>query len=432
MSHRHETRLSARRGSRTPSSSSSRTAPAENPSQDHENIPGESTPGANTPEDPGNQIPGTNANAELAEALAIIRRQQESLERQQRAMERQQQSLENLVLQVGAQPPQTQPALVTPKPKKFKMVDPERYCGGFKELDAFLQHLKQNFDTHGDLFNSDRDRVAYAINWLGSWSKHADPALRKSRTTDPVRWGQDLRTNGDPCLHDFQLFEKEIRKMFGDRERSMNAAAQAFQEISQGAVDPDETVQAYSNRVRSLWREAGWKDATAEHILYDYAWTGLRPHIKARIRPFLPVGGRFADLDELFDKATQAEIPPRQKTDKADNRANQGQNHNGKKDSSESTQESKGKKRQYRPSISTPSSSSSSTPAGKQTDASQKPPAPWVNAEEFQRRIRENKCVRCGQDHRAAECPTYSKAKPPPGENPGKKVKTSDSQQSKN
>jgi hypothetical protein len=51
----------------------------------------------------------------------------------------------------------------------------------------------------------------------------------------------------------------EIRMIY-DKNRVINAAVR---KINQGAIGPDKTVQA---RMRSLWREAGWKD---EYMLYD-------------------------------------------------------------------------------------------------------------------------------------------------------------------
>ena len=45
-----------------------------------------------------------------------------------------------------------------------------------------------------------------------------------------------------------------------------------------------------------------------QHMLYDMVWAGLRPGIKARIKPFAGETGRFSSIDELFKKAEDVEI----------------------------------------------------------------------------------------------------------------------------
>jgi hypothetical protein len=59
-----------------------------------------------------------------------------------------------------------------------------------------------------------------------------------------------------------------------------------------------------------MWREAGWNAGSTDvqRVLYDMVWAGLRPGIKARIKPFAREDGRFASTDELFKKAQDVEI----------------------------------------------------------------------------------------------------------------------------
>jgi hypothetical protein len=45
--------------------------------------------------------------------------------------------------------------------------------------------------------------------------------------------------------------------MYGDLDRQLDASTHACLEMVQGASDANETVKAYSNRMRSMWREAG-------------------------------------------------------------------------------------------------------------------------------------------------------------------------------
>ena len=126
--------------------------------------------------------------------------------------------------------------------------------------------------------------------------------------TNPDEWGTSLVTVSSPCLASFELFEAEIRRMYGNKNHRLNAAIKAAGEYQQGHADPNKTVRSYANRIRTNWRDAGWDEVTGVAILYDLAGLGLRPHIRGRIRPFASeVSGRFNSIDQLFNKAAGAE-----------------------------------------------------------------------------------------------------------------------------
>ncbi len=83
------------------------------------------------------------------------------------------QKLENKLLQKElplreqvAQPaaPAAAPAAAQPRP--FKLADPDKYCGGEKELEMFLATLKSNFCTHAYQFSNDEMKVVDAISNL--------------------------------------------------------------------------------------------------------------------------------------------------------------------------------------------------------------------------------------------------------------------------
>ena len=96
--------------------------------------------------------------------------------------------------------------------------------------------------------------------------------------------------------------------MYVDKDRKLNAAMKAAGEYQQ-RMDPNEPVRSYANHIRTNWREAGWDEAAHAPILYDLAWAGLLPQIRARIRPFASdVSGKFDSIDQLFDKAAGAEM----------------------------------------------------------------------------------------------------------------------------
>jgi hypothetical protein len=132
--------------------------------------------------------------------------------------------------------------------------------------------------------------------------------------TSPAEWASELVLARSDCLRDWDLFEAEIRKMYRDRERQLDAAAHVYAEYMEGALDSNETVKAYANRMQANWREAGWKarpeEPKAQQMLYDLVWSGLRPEIKARIRPFAGKRGQFHTVEELFKKAHEVELKP--------------------------------------------------------------------------------------------------------------------------
>jgi hypothetical protein len=220
--------------------------------------------------------------------------------------------------------------------------------------------------------------------------------------------------------------------MYGDKDWRFNAAEKAFLECVQGQAPADtkETVRDFANRIRTNWREAGWDEKDHQSILYDLAWTGLRPAIKARVKPLAEEEtGRFDSIDQLFDKASRAEtkyIPPKPQQQPQQTQPNQGKGR-GKR--------SKG---QGQGQDNTPNPGPNANPANPgSTPKSKLPPAPWVSTEEFEKRKKEGKCGRCGGDHFYKQCPKYGysrfPAKPEDKDHPQtKKPKWTPKEESKN
>jgi hypothetical protein len=91
--------------------------------------------------------------------------------------------------------------------------------------------------------------VEYAIDFLGSWKENVDEGLRKTQMTHPNQWASELIKAESECLDDWDLFETEIREMYGDPDRQLDASTRPCLEIVQGASDANETIKAYSNRM---------------------------------------------------------------------------------------------------------------------------------------------------------------------------------------
>jgi hypothetical protein len=337
-------------------------------------------------------------NLTKSDLNTLLSKQDEVIEKQDARMDRQDQMMEALLAQMRTQ---QQPTVITPNTTQ-KATDPSYFCGGAAELDNFLSHLKQNFDLYPHRWPSDKHKVAYASGLMRPWADHKRKELRTSKATDPSNWATDLRsTPDDPCNQDFEAFEEALRRVYGDPDRRADASHRCFTELKQGHHDPHETSRQYEQRCRAAWREAGWPtgELGTQHILYDQIWSGLHPAIKSRIKPLCnDETGRFKDLDELFRRAHAADqikdIQARQQSASSSSTAPH-------QPSSE-----RGKKRPFRPSI----SSRSDTPATP-TASSTKPPARYKNKAEVDNLITRGLCPRCEQSgHQGWSCPTYSKA----------------------
>jgi hypothetical protein len=170
----------------------------------------------------------------------------------------QQRKLVEQLLEHQTRPQTTELAVRTPT-KAFRMNDPAPFCGGADDLDRFLTQLELLFESNDQYFvRGDLDKVQYASSLLGCWKENIDESLRKTYITHPNQWASKLVKSKSECVRDWKLFKTEIRDMYGDRDRQLDASTRALLELAQGALDSNETVKAYSNRMRTNWREAGW------------------------------------------------------------------------------------------------------------------------------------------------------------------------------
>jgi hypothetical protein len=293
------------------------------------------------------------------------------------------------------------------------MPEPEKYCGGATELDDFLALLRSNFESHGDLFPNEADKVKYALNFLGTWAQHPNPQMRKTEMIDPSTWGRNLRTAKHTSLQDFEAFAKEILKVFGDPDRELKAAGKTFETYQQG---DDESVRTYGHRIRSNWRAAGWDEDANKQVLYDLMWHGLRPGLRGKIQHLADTKDRrFKSIDDLLDKAASADTTRQNRNrPQQENRASERTKPN----------DDKGRKRPFRPSISTANTATSNNPTSTSQNRPTKPRAQWIEPAEFSKRINAGQCVRCAKTgHESRECPTFAPPIRPDQLNTGNTVK---------
>ena len=69
--------------------------------------------------------------------------------------------LENELLRKELQLLQARPA--QDNTKSFKMIDPEKYCGGARELEDYIEALRAAFESHSYQFRDDTAKVNYSI-----------------------------------------------------------------------------------------------------------------------------------------------------------------------------------------------------------------------------------------------------------------------------
>jgi hypothetical protein len=189
------------------------------------------------------------------------------------------------------------PELTTTR-EKFKMTQPQRFCGGARELEIFIGALRSTLRTRSHPFlNGYSDKVQYALDHLGIWANHSDQSQQKTSMTDPVSWCQHLRNEQNLCLEIFDFLTAELRKMYGDKERELKTATRAYHEFPQHYHDPKEGVRAYGNRLRRNWREAYWYEQIHHKMLYGMVWSGLKEYLLPNIKPFTDERRRFNTID---------------------------------------------------------------------------------------------------------------------------------------
>ena len=105
-----------------------------------------------------------------------------------------------------------------------KTIDPARFYSGTRDLDCFLFQLIHGCNIQSHQFQDEAEKVDYALSLLGKWPCNLDAKLRKTQMTNPDEWGTFLVTTTSLCLASLNVFVGEIRPIYGNKDRRLNAA----------------------------------------------------------------------------------------------------------------------------------------------------------------------------------------------------------------
>jgi len=143
---------------------------------------------------------------------------------------------------------------------KFRMTQPKWYCGGAGELVAYLGSLRSNFRTHNHLFHDDTGKIQYAKDHIRLWVYYSNRDMQKTTMLDPITWGQNLQKDNSTCLHDFDGFVGEMKKISCDKDRTLHMVTNSFYDLLQGFNNPNKNARAYANWLLRNWRGAEWDE----------------------------------------------------------------------------------------------------------------------------------------------------------------------------
>src|SRR5713101_8202146 len=152
-------------------------------------------------------------------------------------------------------PPHIPPA-TPPHPRRLKVNSPEEFDGRSpKKLKSFLVSCNHAFRADPDTFRPHEKRVSYALSYLrGTAQRHFDTQLEDEEDADfmPPDW-----------LHDWPLFVKELRDMFGDPNVEANAEA----ELDGLRMWANQKFADFLVEFNTLSSQVNWGDRALRHRL---------------------------------------------------------------------------------------------------------------------------------------------------------------------
>ena len=298
---------------------------------------------------------------------------QEMSTRHDRGLKALQEQLQSLTLSSQrTTPASTTSAAVHPSPVSgARLPHPERYSGNTPcTCRPFLIQCSLAFDLQPSAFPTERSRVAYIILLLTG----------RAREWATAEWEK----NAAFCLS-VSLFASELKKVF-DHVTPGREAARGLFVLTQGTG----TVSDYSIKFRTLAAESDWNSAS----LIDAFHHGLSDRIKDE----LAARDMLDNFDALVDLAIRIDARLCER----------------RRERGVSTIPQTSGHQAFRPTM---WATEPVSDVNRQTDSSSDDPEPMqlgrtrLSVTERQRRIRENKCLYCGQDgHFASSCPVKGAA----------------------
>jgi len=247
----------------------------------------------------------------------------------------------------------------------LRLASPVRYSGEPGRCKTFLTECDMHFEFSPQHFLTDRAKVGFIISNL----------VGRAQTWATAEWGRNSR-----ICQTLQEFQQAIRRTFDPVGTDRDTARQLC-----GLRQGKDTVSDYAIRFRNLAAESDWNTKA----LYDTFFKGLTNFILERLLPIdLP-----SDLDSLIALVIRT-----------DNRLEE----------LKSLQQESAGVRIFRPHTTT----SWRFPTGLSPEQDRPAPVPQIEEpmqmgrarlppEERQRRMREGRCLYCGElGHLVATCPT--------------------------
>ena len=238
--------------------------------------------------------------------------------------------------------------------------------------------------------------------------------LRTTSIPDPTNWAANLFESNPLCLTDFDLFESEIKKFYGDPEERRKAEQSLWAaEQKQG-----EGIRQFDQRFKALFKEAGFpslnEKVPMEQVYHFALRNAMDPALHRQARAAsIAKDGSFISTEELIEKAALMENTGFGRPGKGTVAASAAVTGtaDGAATSSKTQKEGKrGRKREHKERQEQSVDDNSKTVISRDRLGRSLPPAPWISKELFQVRNDSHHCIRCGSaSHRAGRCDKFGK-----------------------
>lgn len=291
---------------------------------------------------------------------------QEMAARHERSMDSIQEHLQRLSLSERGRDPASSvsPHVQSPPMSDARLPPPERYSGAPGSCRPFLVQCSLIFELQPSAFPSERSRVAYIVSLL------------TGRARD---WGTAEWEKQSAICSSVKLFSDELRKVF-DHVTPGREVARGLFNLTQGG----RSVSDYSIEFRTVAAESNWNAAS----LFDAFYNGLSDDIKDELAARdLPV-----DLDALVSLSIRIDGRLRERR-------------------RERVRSAASPARVNQPSYPPGRPSEQHTNAPGDASEPMQLGRTRLSTAERQRRLKENRCLYCGQDgHFASSCPVKDMA----------------------